>query len=263
MLKSERENEIIQILTKRGFVSVRELAEALYASESSIRRDLARLERGGVIKRSHGGAERITSHTNIMPFGRRSYDSVEEKMSIAKIASGIIKEGDVIFLDQSSTAYFLASAISPMKNLTVITNNLEIITLLSKTEIILYSTGGAVFKKNPTCLVGGMTESVFSNFVADIAFFSTGAVGENGRILDLSEEEVFTRKAMLKNAKKKIFLCNSEKIGKSAPYVQCTLGDIDFVISENDSFEKFKRDFPMLKVLHPKNSTIERKETAG
>ena len=259
MLKSERENEIIQILTKRGFARVKELAEALYASESSIRRDLVRLEEYGVIRRSHGGAECITSRTSIMPFGQRSYDSVEEKMSIASLARTLIREGDVIFLDQSSTAYFLASAISGMKNLTVVTNNTEIVTLLSKTDITLYSTGGVIFKNNPTCLVGGMAEAAFSRFVADVMFFSTNAVSDSGELLDLSEEEVFTREAMLKSARKKVFLCNGKKIGKTAPYVQCRLSEVDAIVSENDSFEKFREKFPHIELLYPKNSTEKRK----
>ena len=84
MLKNERQNEIIQILVKRGFVSVGELSELLYASESSVRRDLAVLEKSGIVRRSYGGAECIISGSHILPFDTRSYNFVDEKKCYRK-----------------------------------------------------------------------------------------------------------------------------------------------------------------------------------
>ena len=138
MLKSERQNEIIEILNTRGFVSVTELSGLLYASESSIRRDLARLEERGIVKRSYGGAECILSGSHVLPFDTRNCDFVEEKNVIAKKALGLIKEGDVIFLDQSSTSYFLALYLRNFKDITVVTNNIEIVSLLSKTNVTVH-----------------------------------------------------------------------------------------------------------------------------
>ena len=249
MLKNERQNEIIQILNQKGFVSVTELSELLYASESSIRRDLSRLEERGIVKRSYGGAECIVSPSHVLPFDTRNCDFVDEKDAIAKKALKLIKDGDVIFIDQSSTCYFLALYLRSMKDITVVTNNIEIVSLLSKTNITVHCTGGVISKNNNNCLIGGSAQSAFERVFADIVFFSSRAVTDDGVITDCTEEEIYLRAAMLKNARKKVFLCNGDKLGSTAPFVQCTLGDIDTVISESNAFARFKEKYPKLEIL--------------
>ena len=249
MLKNERQNEIIQILNSRGFVSVTELSELLYASESSIRRDLSRLEERGIVKRSYGGAECIVSPSHVLPFDTRNCDFVEEKNTIASKALPLIKDGDVIFIDQSSTCYFLALYLRSLKDITVVTNNIEIVSLLSKTNITVHCTGGVISKNNNNCLIGGAAQAAFERVFADIAFFSARAVSDDGVITDCTEEEVYLRAAMLRNSAKKVFLCNSAKLGTKAPFVQCKIGEVDTVISENDAFRRFKEHYPKLEVL--------------
>ena len=249
MLKSERQNEIIEILNTRGFVSVTELSGLLYASESSIRRDLARLEERGIVKRSYGGAECILSGSHVLPFDTRNCDFVEEKNVIAKKALGLIKEGDVIFLDQSSTSYFLALYLRNFKDITVVTNNIEIVSLLSKTNVTVHCSGGLISKNNNNCLIGGAAESTFERVFADVAFFSAHGITRDGAIIDCTDEEIHLRNSMLKNASKKVFLCNTAKLDRRAPFVQGDLSCVDVLISENASFDMFKEKYPRLEIL--------------
>ena len=128
MLKSEREREIISFLKEHdGFATVKELCEKLYASESSIRRDLTALEGRRVIRRTHGGAELVSNVSGAIAFNQRAHHNVSAKKAIAKKAASLIKDGDVIFLDQSSSAFYLANEIFLNNSLTVVTNNIEII----------------------------------------------------------------------------------------------------------------------------------------
>ena len=83
MYQNERELEIRKILAQKGYASVQELSQWLYTSPSSIRRDLTTLEKRGLIKRSYGGAELITSSTNVTAFGARSDDHLPQKQAIA------------------------------------------------------------------------------------------------------------------------------------------------------------------------------------
>lgn len=249
MLKQERENEIIQYLSRNGFTRVKDLCEILYASESSVRRDLAKLEKRGVVKRSYGGAEYISFNAHILPFGTRSYDYVEEKHRIAQKAVGLIKEGNIIFLDQSSTCYFLSLYLRDLKNITVVTNNIEIVNILSKTNVTVHCSGGKISRDNSNCLIGDNAQKTFENIYADIAFFSSKAVSDEGVISDCAQEEIFVRKSMFKNAEKKVFLCNSQKIGGHSSFVQCSLSDVDAAIAENDGLVKFKQKFPSLEIL--------------
>lgn len=250
MLKTEREREIINLLKMHdGFITVKELCEKLYASESSIRRDMIVLENRGIIKRTYGGAELITNFSNVISFNKRSHHNMEAKKVIAKKAAKLIKDGNVIFLDQSSTSFYLANEIIDKNTLTVITNNIEILTLLSNSSIKTVSSGGFLSRENRNCLIGSDAQTIFENTYADILFFSAKSLSDDGIISDCTREEVTLRNTMLKNAAKKVFLCDSEKIGTKSCYKQCELSDVDYLICENDRIEIFDTYSKNLKIL--------------
>lgn len=248
MVRTERQREILSILRSEGFTSAKSLSERLYISESSIRRDLGALERGGLVKRSYGGAEIISSANAVLSFDRRSYENTDLKKAIAEKARCLIKGGDIIFLEQSSTCFFLAEAIMNMSDVTVVTNNLQIIHLLSDSDIKLICTGGGVFKRNKNCLIGSVCESGFASVHADIAFFSTKAISDEGVIYDCTEEEVSLRRALLQNAKKRVYLCDSSKFGSTSAYRQCSLEDIDAIVSDGEN-PTLREKFPQVEFI--------------
>lgn len=240
MLKKEREREILNIIKKQdGFITVKELCLKLYASESSIRRDLTALENRGIIKRSYGGAELITNYSQAIDFKARNYHNVDEKRIIAKKAASLIKDGNIIFLDQSSSALYLAHEILNKKNLTVITNNIGILSLLSSSKIKTICSGGTVSTSDRNCLVGSDASYIFENTYADFSFFSTKSLSDDGIISDPSREEVIVRQSIINNSAKKVFLCDSEKFGSRSAFVQCRLCDVDYLISENASAKRY------------------------
>ena len=241
MLKNEREREIVSILrSKDSFVTVKELCASLYASESSIRRDLTALEDRGIIRRTYGGAELVTNFSEAIAFNHRTHHNSEAKRIIAKKAVSLIKDGDVIFLDQSSTAFYLANEILNNRSLTVVTNTIEIISLLSGTGIRTMSSGGFLSNENRTCLVGADAQYIFEHVYADILFFSTKSLSDDGVISDCTREEVLVRNSMLKNAARKVFLCDSEKFGTHSAYKQCSLSDVDILVSESQAAYKYR-----------------------
>ena len=242
MLNKEREQEIISILkTTNGFVTVKQLCDTLFASESSIRRDLKALEGRGLIKRNYGGASLMINHSNIVTFNHRTRQNIAAKREIAKKASVLIKDGNIIFLDQSSTAFYLANELINRNSLTVVTNNIEIMMLLSNSEIRLISSGGSLSGENRNCLIGGDAQRTFENVFADIMFFSVKAISDDGLVTDCSREEIIVRETMLKNADKKVLLCDSSKFSVRAPFKQCELGDVDYLISEETCAQHFSK----------------------
>ena len=231
MQNREREKQILEILRKaEGFVSVKELQKKLYASESSIRRDLRSLAAGGLIKKTYGGAMPI-SGSDIALFSRRTRQNTEAKRDIAKKAAALIKEGDIVFLDASSTAFYLADEIAGKGGITVVTNNIEIMMLLASSNIKVISSGGYLSPENRICLIGAAAEETFEGIFADITFFSVKAIDDNGILSDCSAEEIAVRKTMLKNANKKIILCDSSKFSGRAAFKQGKLTEIDMLIS--------------------------------
>lgn len=239
MLNKEREQEILNILKTQGFVSVKQLCDTLFASESSIRRDLKALEANGLVKRSYGGASLMTNYSNIVTFHHRTRQHVNEKTAIAQKAAALVRDGDIVFLDQSSTAFYLATELMHRAALTVVTNNIEIMMLLSHANVKLISSGGVLSEENRNCLVGSEAQKTFENVFADHAFFSVKAIADDGIVTDCATEEIAVRCAMLKNARQTVLLCDSTKFGAHAPFKQCALGDVDVLISEGDAAQRF------------------------
>ncbi len=250
MFKTERQNQIYALLNTNGYTSVRDLSKALYTSESSIRRDLAEMEKQGLIRRSYGGAEALSGSVSVLPFNTRSFDYVAEKQKIAIKAAELINKGDVIFLDQSTTSFFLARAIMDKIGITVVSNNLEILNLLSHCEMTVISSGGIVSKLNNNCLIGENASKTFEGIFADFAFISAKSLDADGVISDCTLEETFVRNSMLKNASKKVFLCNAQKFNTHSNFVQCSLSEINILITdEKNTAEVFKEKFKNLKIL--------------
>ena len=239
MYRNEREHEILKILARENYATVKQLSQWLYTSESSIRRDLTSLENQGMVARSYGGVELVRNSSQVIPFSTRAHHNISAKKVIAQKAAGLIHDGDIIFLDQSSSAFFVACELVKKAKVTVVTNNIEIIALLSQSDIEVISSGGKLSHSNRNCLIGDDANRIFSEVHADMLFFSAKALSKEGIIYDCVREEVCIRKTMLANAERKIFLCDSEKYDRLAGYKQCTVKDIDCLITEIDDKEFF------------------------
>ena len=230
-MKISQEKKILEILETQQYATVDELSSVLCVSTSTVRRSLETLQQKGLVTRTHGGVK-INSDNNFSPsFTFRIHQNTFEKKKIALSAIKLIKNGDIIFLDGSTSAFYIAEYLKEFENIRVITNGIDTLSLLSKNKILAYSTGGQVSSENPSVLVGRYAEDMICNFHADIAFFSAQAMDNNGEIYDCFEDEIFLRRAMIKNAKTKVFLCDNTKVGKSSPYHLCSLKDIDYVAS--------------------------------
>lgn len=234
MYQNEREHEIIKILSSENYATVKQLSEWLYTSESSVRRDLKSLEEQGMVKRSYGGAELTKNTSQILPFSTRAHRNVAAKKIMARKAARLINKGDIVFLDQSSSSYYVAAEILKIPNVTVVTNNIEILTLLSQSELQVISSGGHLSKSNRNCLIGTDAQKVFAEVRANILFFSAKTLSKEGTVYDCDREEICLRNAMFANAEKKVFLCSSEKYGQVAGYRQCTVKEIDRIVTEVD-----------------------------
>lgn len=240
MYQNEREREIMEILTRENYSTVNQLSERLYTSESSVRRDLKSLEAKGMVRRSYGGAEIVRNSSRILPFSTRAHRNVPAKKIMAKKAAGLVRKGDIVFLDQSSSSYYVAAELTNLSGITVVTNNIEILSFLSQSELHVISSGGHLSKTNRNCLIGADAERTFSEIRANIMFFSAKALSEDGIIYDCDREEICLRRVMMQAAGKKIFLCESEKYGQTAGYCQCGIGEIDCLVTETAQRERFK-----------------------
>ena len=230
MFKNQRHTEILEILKREGFAEVRVLSERLYASQPTIRRDLDFLEKQGYIRRSHGGA--IPADDQIdTPVSFRRGKRTQEKVRICRLAATLIRPGSLIFTDASTTASHLASFLREKDQITVVTNGYPICRLLAENNIRTFSTGGRLLKKS-MAFVGRQAEETVEHFNADLLFFSSSSLSEEGMISDYSEEETALRHAMRKQCRRSVFLCDSGKFGTAAAFRACSLSEVDYVVTD-------------------------------
>ncbi|MBR2321077.1 MAG: DeoR/GlpR transcriptional regulator [Clostridia bacterium] len=237
-MKETKEKQILEILQTQEYATVLDLASILSTSTSTIRRMLEALQSKGLVTRTHGGVKLNGENAFSPSFSFRIHQNSFEKKKMALAAIKLIKNGDVIFIDGSTSAFYIADYLKEFQNIRVITNGIDTLSLLSKNNILAYSTGGQISSENPSVLVGRYAEDLIGNFHADIAFFSAQSMDSNGEIYDCFEDENFLRRAMIKNAKVKVFLCDATKIGKTSPYHLCSAKDVDYIVS-NQSLPDF------------------------
>ena len=127
MLAPERQKYILDTLEQTGAVTVSKLAQSLDVTEETIRRDLEKLEAKDALVRTHGGAVPVEESAYDLSLEKRKSANVEAKQKLAKLASEHVVPGDTIFLDASTTTYYLANELKLKKNITVITNSLRVI----------------------------------------------------------------------------------------------------------------------------------------
>ncbi len=234
-----QEKEILSLIQAKQYVSVEEIEKTLYISPSTVRRKLTKLQDKGLITRTRGGAKMNDSSNFLPSFSFRTHQNSLEKKKIALTATKLIKNGDVIFLDASTSAFFIAEYLSGFKDIKVITNGIDTLSLLAKNGINAYSTGGNIIKSNSSVLGGEHAISMIEKFHADIAFFSVASITRDGKLYDIFEEENPPRIAMLKNATRKVFLSDSTKFGKISPYFTCTTRDIDYIVTDKEITQMF------------------------
>ena len=230
-IKSET---IYNAICKNGVVKVTDLARQYNLSASTVRRKLDELEKDGLITRTHGGVKSVEDDLTVTSFATRVHTNVAEKRRIALKAIKLIREGDVIFLDASSTTYFLTEYLNEFSKIKVITNGIDTLAALAAKGISAYSTGGKVSRESPSVLVGQFARNAVYGVHADVAFFSVHGINENGEIFDTNQSCNEITSCMIKCSDKVVCLCDNTKIGKSGAFKVCDVSDVDYVVCDRD-----------------------------
>ena len=137
-----------------------------------------------------------------------------------------------------------------VSGVTVITNSVDAMACLSGYDVKAYCTGGLVSSENRAVLVGGYAQNFLSQIhSADVVLFSVQALTEDGNFYDCYAEEVAVRNIMLKNARRKILLIDSSKLGRPSTFYQGNVRDLDYVVSDRDLCAFFTDPIPEKLVL--------------
>lgn len=232
-MSKEREKEILKIMLANKKVTVKELSKQLFASESSVRRDLVRLEKQQLIKRIHGGAviEENSASKMRIPFFIRELEQSDAKIEMAKQAIKYVSDYDVIFLDASSSAYNLVPFLAVKNGLMVITSGIKTLLKLGEYGIRAISTGGELLSSCQS-LVGEEAYKTVERYNAKSVFFSCRGLSENGELTDISEAENYVRRKMIEHSGNAYLLCASDKLGKKYFHNLCSANEISEIICD-------------------------------
>lgn len=233
MLAAERRNEIERIINLNKSVLVTELANQFDVTPETIRGDLLKLEKQGVLVRSYGGATLAGGAGPDLSYKERDTVNSEAKQRIGRRAAEMIRDGETIFLDASTSALHLARQLKDKKGLTVITNAMSIITELADCENIkLICTGGLLSGRNMS-YVGRFTERMIrGNLAANKFFFSCRGVTFSRGLVDASEDEAEIKRAMLECSDSVVFLCDHNKLGRLGVPMIAPLERLDVFITD-------------------------------
>lgn len=232
MIIEERYSKILEMLKQKKLVSYEELAQALFVSSSTIRRDIASMDRKGMVAKVHNGAAFIEGTAAESPTKIRESEHVQEKRLIASLARPYLSSGMSFFMDSSTTCAQLIPVLSEFVNLVGITNGIENALALSSIGVEVLIPGGNLFSKNNT-VVGSEAIAFLDRFAPDAFFFSARGLSLDGRLTESNEATRAVKRAMMQKGKKNIMLVDSSKIGKSYFAESGTLEDVDVLITDS------------------------------
>jgi DeoR family transcriptional regulator of aga operon len=235
---NRRSEQIVKFLLNAGTATIEELLAVAGSSAPSIRRDLARLENRGLIRRTHGGAA-LVEPLLYEPF---RYDSsflareqrfAVEKRHIGLVAAELVLEGQTVGLTAGTTTTHVGRSLRHRDKIQVITNAINIgMELCNQPGIRTYLTGGVVPWAWSFSLTGNAALTFLDDVYMDKVFLSvTGLDAERGATT-LETDEALVYRKMIKQSKQVIVTADSSKLGKVNPAFICPTSEIHVLITD-------------------------------
>ena len=258
MYNIERKIEIIKSLEKEGRVSAAELAKRFGTSKETIRRDLCELEEKGVLKRTHGGAMLSNKFSDMDSLVREYPESVrgirnsEEKKALCKKAASFIQDGDIIFIDNSTTCLYLIPNIPAEYHVMILTNSLRLLTEAVNydcTNKTFYCLGGSMNPSNLSTYDSAISSKDKMDFYPDKCIVSCMGVSSERMFTDGSYYEIGTKQKFMEQSSEVYLLADHTKIGTDGQFTLDSGEHIDFLITDEKNAKKKVKLSSNIKVI--------------
>lgn len=223
-----RQMEILDIARASGRVGVEDLATRFDVTLQTIRRDLGELADQGVLDRVHGGAVLRSGASNI-GYEQRRQMNADAKASIAKACAAEIPDNSSIVMNLGTTTEAVAHELMNHRNLTVITNNMNVANILVGNESCDIMVAGGALRRSDGGLVGDLTTDFITQFKPDIAVIGASGLDIDGDILDFDMAEVRVSRAIAGLARKTFLVIDVSKLHRSAPVRIISLSELDTI----------------------------------
>ncbi len=233
LIPAERRSRILALLQEHEFISINDLTEIMPVSHMTIRRDLQKMEVEGLIKQVSGGAQ-LSRRLLIEPsHTQKETLCAREKDLIGKQAASLIGENFCIYLDAGTTSLALCSYIYERSDLTVVSNDFEVINFLinSNCPSVLIHTGGLVQKQNRSGM-GHLAAQTIASLSFDLGFLSASSWELRG-ITTPDPNKVPVKQAVVRSSRQRILICDSSKYAQTATYLAVPLSDLSTIITDD------------------------------
>jgi len=239
LLAAERRQIIKGRIQAAGRVVVSELSPEFGVSEETIRRDLEWMEQQGIASRTYGGAVLADAGRVAPPYSIRKGTNIDEKVAIAQRFSAMVKDGDTLMVDESSTAAYAVRALRHLRDITLITNSIELLQEMSSQESWrIISTGGAL-KSEVMALVGPHALNTVASYHVGYTVFSCRGVNTRLGLADSDEQVVEVKRAMLKACDCAILLADHRKLDRSGFTALGPLSLADRLVTDREPPEEW------------------------
>lgn len=240
MFIEERHQEILDIISKNGRISIGEIQEKFDVSQDSARRDLRILEEKGLLKRTHGGAIPARQIAYGKPPQTTCKDIAEIKenyMAIAKKAVSMIRNNDVVFIIQATIGYFMAQNLPKDIRIRVVTNSIVIAEELRKKENISVILLGGEMDGKGTCY-DAFAIDMINRLRFDKAFITAACISPSFGLSIQKSQAISFWNAVIDSSKENIGLFPTEKIGFDSVVSICPAKRLDILITDWDASEE-------------------------
>ena len=232
MLAAERRRIITDRIRATGQVVVSALSTEFQVSEETIRRDLEALEKGGIATRIYGGAVLRGNDRSAPPYSIRKNTNIEPKVTIARALSRLVRDGDTLMVDESSTSAYAVRALRQKKNITLITNSLELLREMTGQDTWhVVSTGGSL-KTDVLAQVGPHALRTVGSYHAAYAILSCRGINGSLGLADSDDEVVAVKQAMMRSCDKVLLLADHRKLDRPGLVSLGSLRDVDVLVTD-------------------------------
>jgi DeoR family transcriptional regulator, glycerol-3-phosphate regulon repressor len=228
-----RQEQILDLLRRRGYAGIDELVSRFDVTPQTIRRDLQELSERGLLRRHHGGASILSSIANT-DYSQRHIEQAAEKERVAAAAASLVASGSSIFMTPGTTVEAVAAVIagSDLMNLRVVTNSTAVADILGQNRNIVVCLTGGFWQAHNRALAGPAAVEAVERYRCDVVLTSVGAIDADGWLLEFRDEEAAVARAMLANARRRILVADHSKFSKVASCKLARVSDMTTLVTD-------------------------------
>lgn len=238
MLESQRHRLILDLLDEQQVVTVHELTRALNSSEATVRRDLAKLDRRGLLVKVRGGAEQggrkvsvLRPHLAGTAFLSDVEKNVEQKRAIARRAVELCRDGSAVIINGGSSTFMMTEFLAE-RQLSILTNSVPLaMTLLETSDNRITLPGGELYRKQ-NLVLSAFEHDTIEHYHGELMFMGTPGIGDYG-VMESDPLLVRAELKLKKQADKLVVLADSSKIGVRSNMIFCPLAEVDILITDS------------------------------